>query len=318
MKLGGCGYVNDLRHSTLRPSSRTISFFSLTLALFFPAFTGDAQEMEPGAYSRAPVGTNIVLVTYGYQTGDILTDSALPLRDVSIRFHSGTLAYSRTFGLFGRQANIGIGVPYIYGKARGTVFEDLLAVKRSGLVDARLRFSANIVGSPALTPREFAGAKRKTVVGASVTVIAPTGQYDPNRLVNPGTNRWSFKPEVGISKPLHHWTLEAAAGVWLFTTNDNFFGGSKRAQEPLLSLQAHVLYTIRPRMWFSVGGTYYRGGRTAVNNTVNADSQSNSRFGGTFSYPVKNRHSIKFGAAKGLTARFGGKLTSVAVGWQYT
>jgi hypothetical protein len=109
-----------------------------------------------------------------------------------------------------------------------------------------------------------------------------------------------------------------AGGAWFFTTNTNFFRGSRRGQKPLLSLQSHVLYTFRPRMWLSVGATYYKGGRTIVNDVVNADTQSNSRFGGTFSYPIGKRQSLKFAAAKGLTARFGGKLTSVAIGWQYT
>jgi hypothetical protein len=278
----------------------------------------NAQEMEPGAYSRAPVGTNIVLVTYGYQTGDVLTDSSLPLRDVSVKFHSGVLAYSRTFGLFGRQANIGFAAPYIHGTAAGTVFEESVKVKRSGLGDARIRFSANLIGSPAMDPREFAAAKRKTLVGASLTVVVPTGQYDPNRLINPGANRWAFKPEIGLSKPVGRWTFETAAGVWLFTPNKNFFGGNKRAQDTLFSLQGHVLYTVRPRMWLSVGGTYYNGGSTIVNGVTNPDGMSNSRFGVTFSYPLNKRHSLKFAASKGITARYGGKLTSVAVGWQYT
>ena len=306
------------RSGTLRVSRRILSsaFFAAYVLGF--AFAINAQEIEPGAYARAPVGTNIVLVTYGYHTGDVLTDSSLPLRDVSVKFHSGTLAYSRTFALFGRQANVGFGVPYIHGTATGTVFEDLLAVKRSGLGDTRVRFSANLFGSPALHPREFAAAKRKTLVGASLTVVAPTGQYDPNRLVNPGANRWAFKPEVGISKPAGRWTFETAAGVWLFTDNKNFFGGNRRAQDALLSLQGHVIYTFRPRMWVSGGGTYYNGGRTIVNGAANDDRMGNSRFGASFSYPLNNRHSLKFATSRGLTARYGGRLTSVAVGWQYT
>ena len=71
--------------------------------------------MEPGAYSRAPVGTNIVLVTYGYQTGDVLTDASMPLRDVNTEINSAVFTYSRTFSLFGRQANVGGAFPYVFG-----------------------------------------------------------------------------------------------------------------------------------------------------------------------------------------------------------
>jgi len=273
--------------------------------------------MEPGAYGRAPVGTQFVQFTYAYQTGDVLVDSSLPLRDVSIELHAPSLAYGRTIDLFGKQTNFAAAMPYIKGSAQGVVFENLTKVTRSGLGDLRLRFAVNLHGSPALAPREFAKQKRKTVVGASVSVVAPTGQYDPARLVNLSSNRWAFKPEVGISKPMKKWTVEAAAGAWLFTPNNNFFGGRRREQSAMMSLQGNLIYTFKPRMWIAGSGTYYRGGHTTVNGVENTDSQSNSRYGGTFSYPFGKHHSLKLAASKGLTARFGGKLSSVAVGWQY-
>jgi hypothetical protein len=157
------------------------------------------------------------------------------------------------------------------------------------------------------------------VVGVSLTAVVPTGQYDPRRLINLGSNRWSFKPEVGLSKPVgRRWTFEVAGGVWLFTENNNFFAGSRREQRPLASLQAHAIYTLRQRMWVALDGTFYSGGRTVLDGVKKDDSQSNSRLGGTFSYPFGKRHSLKVVFGSGLTARFGGKLTSLAVGWQYT
>ena len=126
---------------------------TLTTAL---SFSADAQEMEPRAYSRAPIGTQFVLVTYAYQTGDVLTDASLPLRDVEVKLHSSAVGYGRTFPLAGRQASLTLLVPYIKGTASGTVFENQLAVNRSGLGDLRARLTMNIVGSPALQPKEFA------------------------------------------------------------------------------------------------------------------------------------------------------------------
>ena len=35
---------------------------------------------------------------------------------------------------------------------------------------------------------------------AALTWIIPAGQYDRTKLVNLGANRWSFKPEAGISR----------------------------------------------------------------------------------------------------------------------
>lgn len=276
-----------------------------------------AQEMEPRAFSPAPVGSQFVLITYGHQSGDVLLDSSLPLRDVEVKFNAGSIAYGRTFSLVSRQANVAVLFPYIWGTASGTVFEDRVNVRRSGGGDVRLRFSMLLRGGEALRREEFASRKPKTVVGAGLSVIVPTGQYDPARLVNPGSNRWAFKPEIGISKPLGRWTIEGMGGAWLFTPNKKFLGVSRREQQSLFSFQGHVIYTLRRRMWLSVNGTYFSGGRTKINGALSEDRQKNARVGATFSLPLTQQQSLKFAWAKGVTTRIGGDLNMFAVGWQY-
>ena len=292
------------------------------LLLAVVAFHGPAalaQEMEARAYSRAPVGANVAVVVYSHQTGDVLLDPAIPLKDVSVKLNATVVGYGRTFGLAGRQVTASVAVPYVWGTVRGTVFEQQQEVTRSGLGDLRARLAVNLIGSPALSPREFAAQKPSTLLGASLSVVVPTGQYDPRRLVNLGSNRFAFKPEMGLSQPLGRWTLELVGGVWFFTKNNKFFDGAvRREQSPLASFQGHVIYTIRPRMWLSGDATYYTGGRTTVDGTLNADRQSNSRIGATFSFPVTQSHSLKIAWARGVTARIGGDLTTVTVGWQYT
>ena len=135
----------------------------------------------------------------------------------------------------------------------------------SGIADPQVRFAVNLIGGPALRPLEFSRHKPETTLGASLTVSAPFGQYDPSRLINLGTNRWAFKPELGISQPVGDWAFEFYAGVWLFTDNNDFFGGQVKRQDPLASYQVHVVYTVRPRLWAAVDFTYYAGGSTTVN-----------------------------------------------------
>ncbi|HEU0253861.1 MAG TPA: transporter, partial [Pyrinomonadaceae bacterium] len=277
-----------------------------------------AQDLDPRAYSRSPVGTNFIVFAYGHQSGDVLVDSTLPLTDVQVKLNSMSFGYGRTFGLAGRQANASLVMPYVRGTVKGTVFETQTQVSRSGMADLRARFSLNLIGSPAMSPKEFATTKTKTLLGASVTVVAPNGQYDPNRLVNLGSNRWSVKPEVGLSHPLGRWTFEFNGGVWFFTENKNFFGGVRRRQKPIASLQGHVIYTVRPRMWIAFDSTYFQGGRTITNGLLNSDLQKNSRIGATFSLPLTQHHSLKFLAAKGLTTRIGSDLTLFSVAWQYS
>lgn len=290
------------------------------ILLVLAAFTGivaSGQEMEPRTYSPAPVGTQFLLLTYGYQSGDVLLDSSLPLEDVSVSVNAGSVGYGRTISLAGRQTNVSVLFPYIWGTAKGSVFENQVAVRRSGGGDVRARFSTILKGGKALAPKEFAARKPEALIGASVLVVVPSGQYDPHRLVNPGTNRWAFKPEIGISKPLNRWTFEVMGGAWFFMANNSFLGESRREQKPMVSFQGAVIYTLRRRMWVSGNATFYTGGSTVLNGTTNDDRQRNSRVGGTYSLPLTERQSVKIAWAKGVTTRIGGSLNTIVVGWQY-
>ncbi len=228
-----------------------------------------------------------------------------------------TAVYSRTFGVFGRSASVGLAVPYLWGTVEGEVFEQHGRVRRSGLGDGRLRLSVNLVGGPALPPGEFAKRRPGSTLGASVVVSAPTGQYDPAKLINLGGNRWAVKPEVGLSHPAGRWVFEAYAGAWLFTDNPDFFGGSVREQGALGTFQAHASYTFRPRLWLAADATYYTGGRTTIGGTLRNDFQKNSRVGLTLAVPVGRRHSVKLSWATGATTRIGGDFQTLAVAWQY-
>lgn len=294
-----------------------LNFLIYLFLIAASTYTTAAQEMEPRAYSPAPTGTQFVLLSYGYQSGDVLLDSSLPLKDVSVNLNAASVGYGRTFNLMGRQANAAVLFPYLWGTARGTVFEDQVTVRRSGGGDIRLRFSTLLKGGEALSAREFAQRKPSTIIGGSISIVVPTGQYDPARLVNPGTNRWAFKPEMGISKPRGRWTLEATGGAWFFSANKRFLGTSRREQKPMASFQGGVIYTLRPRMWVSGNATFYSGGSTVLNDTANEDRQKNVRVGATFSFPLDKRQSVKVVWAKGVTTRIGGNLNTIAFAWQY-
>ena len=284
------------------------------LALVTPS--ARAQELEPRAYSPAPVGGNILLVSYTRTQGGVVFDPSVPITDVDAKLNAPALSYVRTFGLFGRSASIGMAVPYVWGEVQGSVGEALRLVTRSGLADIRARLAVNIIGAPAMTRAEFAKRQPGTTLGASVIVIAPTGQYDPAKLINIGANRWAFKPEVGVSKPLGRFTADLYAAVWVFTDNPDFFGGQLREQRPLGALQGHVSYTIKPRLWVAANATYYTGGQTSLDGVRKADLQRNTRLGATVSLPIGVRQSIKVAWASGVVTRIGGDFDTLSAAWQ--
>lgn len=299
-----------------RPT-RLLRFGLASAFVLVAAHLGCAQELEPRAYSPSPVGFNILLVAGTYNTGDLAFDPSLPITDASASIKAGVVGYLRTFGVAGRSASLGVALPYVRGNLEGIYLGDPVEAYRSGLGDPRLRFAINLRGAPAMTPKEFVARKFGTLIGASLVVSVPTGQYDSTKLVNIGNNRWAFKPEVGISREFGRWTLEGCAGVWLFTDNTNFYGGRTRSQDSITSLQAHVIYTFKPRMWLAFDANFYNGGRTSVDGVPKADLQQNSRVGLTFALPVTKTQSLKFSFSRGAVTSIGADFNSFGMAWQY-
>lgn len=289
------------------------------------ASSGWAQELEPRAYSPAPVGTHYLLVSYTRLGGDVLTDPSLPITDVQARIDLVSLAYVQVFDLFGRTASVGVVLPYSRGHVSGNISGNISgnapdapdSLYRAGIGDAALRLAVNLVGGPARAPEAFFADPPGTTVGASVTVVAPTGQYHPDRLVNIGANRWAIKPELGISWPWGNWFAEGSAGVWFYTTNDAFLGGRERSQRPLGVLQLHGGYQFRQGLWLAADVGFYSGGQTAVNGVDGADRRSNTRYGLTLSVPLARAWSARVSASRGWITRTGGDYRSIALTIQY-
>jgi Putative MetA-pathway of phenol degradation len=278
-----------------------------------------AQDLEPRAYSAAPLGTTFLVLGVGRSSGDVFIDPSLPLEEVHATLGAATAGVGYTFDLFTRTALVLATMPYARGKASGRIDESSREATRTGWADARVKLSVNLLGGRARGPREFIKAPRSTIVGASLTTVAPTGQYHGDRLVNLGSNRWSFKPELGVSVPVRGWHLDAYAGIWLFSVNDQFYPGTaRREQDRVTTIQGHASYTIRPRLWMAFDATWYSGGTTTVDGIRKADLQRNSRVGATVSVPLGGRQSLKGSYSAGATTRIGGDFKTVAVVWQVT
>ena len=272
--------------------------------------------MEARAYSVSPVGTNIVLLSYGRSTGDLSFDPSLPITDASASINGATAGYVRSIGFFGRSANVAVLLPYVWGNLQGNVAGEFQQIRRSGLRDPMARFAVNLHGARAMDLKEFSGYRQKTNIGASVIVAVPLGQYDPAKVINLGANRWAFKPEVGISRAVRKIYLDLYAGAWLFAANNNFQGRTRK-QDPIACVQFHLSYILNRKMWAAFDATIYSGGRTSVNGVRGDDLQRNSRAGGTFSYSLGRRQSLKFVYSKGVVTTIGGNFQSISVAYQY-
>ena len=276
-----------------------------------------AQDLEPRAYANAPVGLNFLIVGYGYSEGGVATDPSVPLEDANVQLHGAVVAYARSLNVGGKSGKFDVILPYAWVSGTAKVAGQPRKREVSGFGDPRFRFSLNLYGAPALTLSEFADYKQNLIVGASLQVSAPLGQYDSSKLVNIGTNRWSIKPELGASKSFGPLILDLAAGVAFYTDNDDFFGGHTREQDPLYSLQGHLIYNFGRGVWGAVDGTYYTGGRTTIDGAEGDDLQRNSRVGITLSLPVNRYNSIKLYASTGVSTRTGSDFDALGIAWQY-
>jgi len=288
------------------------------LCLLLLAAPLSAQDLDPRAYARVPVNGTFLITGFAVSHGGVVSDPALPVQNIDATVEAPSIGLARSFSLFGKTAQAFGALPYSWAQASGTVLGDAGSITRAGLSDMRFRLSVLVRGAPAASMLEILKAPRRTVLGTSLTVVAPTGQFFPDRLINLGTNRWAFKPELALSQPIgERWLLDVYTGLWLFTSNDSFYPGTAvRTQDSMGAFQTHISYNFRPQMWAAFDATYYVGGQTTVNGVVNDDRQSNARVGATFALPVGRRHSIKLAVSTGAIVRYGGDYTTVSVGWQ--
>jgi hypothetical protein len=145
--------------------------------------TANAEELEPRSFSANPIGTNFLILNYTRTTGGVSLDPVLPATDVQARINYGYIGYDRTFALGKHTASLSFVLPYVQGDVTGQLKGQGEEVSRSGLGDLTLRFTWNLIGDPALTPKEFARRKPTTTFGTSLTIVVPTGSYDPAHLI---------------------------------------------------------------------------------------------------------------------------------------
>ena len=277
----------------------------------------NAQEAEPRSYSNAPIGLNFLISGYVYSQGKIAFDPDTAIANATFHSNTGVLAYVRSFDFAGRSAKFDMIVPTSSFAAQGLVDGEPRDREMSGLGDPRFRVSVNLFGAPALSAKDFTSYRQDVIVGVSLQVSAPLGQYDNSKLLNLGSNRWSFKPELGISKAWGPWTFEVAPSVIFFGDNTDFFGGNTFSQAPIYSVQGHVIYTFQSGIWMALDGLYFAGGSTALNGVKSDNEQAITRAGLTVALPIDRQNSLKLSASTGITTRTGSELTAVSIAWQY-
>jgi len=294
--------------------SRLYRAFVVLTALSLASIAA-AQDLEPRRYVNIPVEQNFVRTAIGYSWGEVNISPGLQLTDADLSMLGASVAYLRTLNVGGKASSFDAYLPLICADG-SALHEGIRQGRRTcGQGDARLRFSYNFIGAPALQLSEFIERKREVVVGASIQVYVPTGQYDEDRLLNIGANRWVLRPDIGLSVPLGRWSIEFSAGARFFQDNDDFQGDSTLSQDPLYNLQAHAVYHVSPKQWLSINGNYFFGGVTYRNDVRAQLRQENSRLGVTWHIAMNKFNVVQLTANSGVITRVGNDSTTISFAW---
>jgi len=271
--------------------------FYVFLVLSLPSLCF-AQELEPRRWSHLPTGKNFFGGGYVYTKADIFFDPVLRIEDAEMEMHTWAFKYIRTFELLQKSARIDFTQGYQEGHWNGLLNGAPASIKRCGLSDSIVRFAINLYGAPPLEGKEFTAYRAKvdveTIIGAALVVHLPTGDYMNDKLINLGTNRFTFRPQLGVVHNRGKWSFELTASVWLYTDNNDFYNGNKLEQDPYYTIQTHLVYNFRPGLWVSAGGGYGHGGKSTVSGVENKDRRKNLGWALSFGFPITRQLGVKF------------------------
>lgn len=280
-----------------RLGNRAVSRYHVFLLIIFFISPSFAEELEPRRWAHLPIDTNFFGAGYAYTEADISFDPVLKIENGEVDLHTWAGKYLRTFSLFDKTARIGVVQGYQKGRWKGLLDGVPTTVRREGWSDTLVRFAINLYGAPPLKGREYVeyrdAKKVETIIGAGLSVQLPTGDYMNDKLINLGTNRFTFHPQAGIVHMRGKWTFETTAFVALFTDNDDFFNGKKLEQDPLYALNAHLIYTFLPGVWASASAGYDYGGRTTVDGVKKEDLKQNIAWALSFGLPFSRNLGAK-------------------------
>ena len=300
----------------------------IVLILISPWLPGraSAQDLEPRRWSHLPVGQNMLGLGYIYTDANVFFNPALSISDASSRINSLGLTAIHSFDLAGKSARFSALLPYSSGQWVGNVGGEFRIIDRKGAGDPRLRFSVNLYGAPALSGEEFTQYRTQhainTVVGASLAVTLPLGRYCDDCLINIGTNRWSLRPQMGVVHTRGPWSFELTGSVFLFSDNNNFVDSAILKQDPLYTLQTHVIYNFKPRTWISFGSAYGKGGRIRIDQQDTLFEVDNWVWSASFAFPIGKSQSLRLAWLSGRTQNLVGRdsdnlLLNWSISWGY-
>jgi hypothetical protein len=257
-------------------------------AAIFPS-AAFAQGEGPRVYFPTPNGMNQVTVFYMGVDGNQTVDGDIIVPEADIAVDTVLVQFTAVREIFGQPGAFLLFVPV--GEVRGNLrlaggggFE----AKTSGFGDVLVGMAVGLAGTPALTREEYFAYKPDYQVGVLGRVTIPTGDYDSNRTLNYGGNRWIT--EIGLPSSIfigeglldpQLMTIEFNPVLTMFGNNNDPTSGDKLEQDPLFSADLHLTRNFSPAIWGSLDAQYSLGGETKIDGIDQDNSQESLSLGAT-------------------------------------
>jgi hypothetical protein len=278
-----------------------------------------AQFTDARTYVQGPVGLSNVELDYQHARANASIDTSLVVGSANLNLNKAILSYTHNFSMLGRLAWATANFPF--GSLGGSIDESGTSGSASGMGDSSVELAVLLKGGQALSAAELATYERTTIVGMSLTVSAPTGEYNANKVLNLGSDRWSFKPELGLSYPFgpeQEWEVDGYINAYFFTDNTAYQGVKILHQEPLPGIEAHVSYSVTPSFWTSLDSRYAFRGETVVDGAKQNNPQQNLIVGTEANWSPNAHSSLSVVFAKAVIHTNAPAYTGVSVAYVYS
>jgi len=169
----------------------------------------------------------------------------------------------------------------------------------SGYADPTGSLLINLVGTPPLKSNvNLLNYEPTWTLDAQVMLAVPIGEYDDDKVVNLGLNRWwgriafPMKYHFGVFSRGYMSSLELTPSVWLFGENDDFVGQSLE-NDPLWQLEAHLTHDFTSRFFGSVDALYRSGFQSEIDGMEVGDDVDVGNVGFTFNFQVTDNVALR-------------------------
>jgi len=314
--------------SSWRGSARWKAALASVVGLVALSASAASAQVPPRFYWKTLSGANAVPLIVNSISGNTnpFDPSHLVTPGANVDATLALPGYARTFSLGGRAALFAVIAPM--GRISGEVAAGGGTVRETarGFGDPMLELDVNLVGRPA--QKNLVDALRYEP-GFSLDLIAdlavPVGEYDNTRTLNLGQNRWYGRVGAPIVWQLGPWvpgrrtTLELLPAVWFFGTNDDYLGQTL-STDPMFEVAASLTRDFTERLWGSLDGAWYTGGKAAVDG-VQGEKLDNLGIGITLGYQINDNLSLTVGYKSTVSdgapgdLQMDGFMVSLVAGW---